>query len=184
MRTDPKRPRLIGLALALIVANAAAPEGRYMEQEAFLEAVFADSNFAEASVFVDAPLRESIEALLGHRLSLLRVRYWRGGSTTAWIIDEIGKEEPITIGVGVDNGAVDIVRIIEFRESRGSEVRYPFFTDRFTGARLREDASIDRRVDGITGATLSVGAVNRVVRLALFLHGQVEGRSEQAASRP
>ncbi len=63
--------------------------------------------------------------------------------------------------------------MLEFRESRGWEVRYPFFTDQYHGAGLAEHGAIDRRIDGITGATLSVAAVNRVVRLALMLDEQV-----------
>jgi hypothetical protein len=115
-------------------------------------------------------LRERVESVLGHRFAMLRVRYWYDGDTTAWILDEIGKEEPITIGVTVGGGAVDMVRVLEFRESRGFEVRYPFFTDQFSGATLGNDRTIDKHIDGITGATLSVRAVNGVVKMALILH--------------
>ena len=70
----------------------------------------------------------------------------------------------------VEDDAASMVRVLEFRESRGWEVRYPFFTDQYNDARLDARDQIDRRIDGITGATLSVNAVTRVVRLALFLY--------------
>ena len=116
-----------------------------------------------------------VERLLGHRFSALRVRYWHDGEKSAWILDEIGKELPITIGVAVENGSIRNVRVLEFRESRGWEVRYPFFTDQFVDARLGPDEKLDRRIDGITGATLSVGAVTRIARVALVLHEHVSG---------
>jgi Na+-translocating ferredoxin:NAD+ oxidoreductase RnfG subunit len=43
-------------------------------------------------------------------------------------------------------------------------------TDQFNDVRLDGGDELDRQIDGITGATLSVNAVTRVVRLALFLY--------------
>ena len=93
---------------------------------------------------------------------------------SAWILDEIGKELPITIGVAVADGAIDNVRVLEFRESRGWEVRYPFFTDQFSNARLGSGQRLDRKIDGISGATLSVRAVTRIASIALLLHDQID----------
>ena len=70
------------------------------------------------------------------------------------------------------------VRVLEFRETRGWEVRYPFFTDQFSGAHLsngQRDAQLDQQIDGITGATLSVRAVTRAVQAALYLSAQLGG---------
>jgi hypothetical protein len=58
--------------------------------------------------------------------------------------------------------------VLEFRESRGWEIRYPFFTDQYAGTELNDNDGIDRAIDGITGATLSVNAANKVVRVALI----------------
>ena len=111
--------------------------------------------------------------MLGHDFKSLRVRYWYDGAKSAWVLDEVGKEMPITIGVSVAAGAIDNVRVLEFRESRGWEVRYPFFTDQFIEARLGPNERLDRNIDGITGATLSVNAVTRIARIALLLHEHV-----------
>lgn len=161
---------LISLAAMTVVQASEDAAGRYMEPEEFLAAAFPNGEPEQGMLWMTKALREHVEAVLGHRFSMLRVRYWYDGDTTAWILDEIGKEEPITIGVTVRGGAVEMVRVLEFRESRGWEVRYPFFTEQFAGARLRIDRSIDKHIDGITGATLSVRAVNGVVKTALILH--------------
>jgi hypothetical protein len=163
------------LALGPAFAGPGGEAGRYLETDEYLETVFAAGTPAAKTLWVSGDLRDDVERLLGHRFSALRVRYWHDGEKSAWILDEIGKELPITIGVAVENGSIRNVRVLEFRESRGWEVRYPFFTDQFVDARLGPDEKLDRRIDGITGATLSVGAVTRIARVALVLHEHVSG---------
>jgi hypothetical protein len=157
----------------LAYAGPGGEAGRYIETDEYLTAVFPDAVPATSTLWVAGELRDDVERMLGHRFASLRVRYWFDGDRSAWILDEIGKELPITIGVSVENGAVENVRVLEFRESRGWEVRYPFFTDQFVDARLGSDERLDRRIDGITGATLSVRAVTRIARIALLMHEHV-----------
>ena len=107
--------------------------------------------------------------MLGHDFKSLRVRYWYDGAKSAWVLDEIGKEMPITIGVSVAAGAIDNVRVLEFRESRGWEVRYPFFTDPFTEAWLAPNERLDKKIDGITGATISSKAIANILRKSTAL---------------
>ena len=117
--------------------------------------------------------RDTATAILGHRYPSLRVRYWGDARRSAWILEEIGKEKPITVGLVVNGQNIEQVRVLAFRESRGWEVRYPFFTDQFANARLTDNERLDRSIDGITGATLSVGAVTRIARVALLMHEHV-----------
>jgi len=158
-----------GLAFAGPVGEA----GRYIETDDYLQGAFPSGVPAAQTLWLKGGLREEVESLLGHRFSGLRVRYWMDGTRSAWILDEIGKELPITIGVAISRGAIASVRVLEFRESRGWEVRYPFFTDQFVDARLGPNRNLDRRIDGITGATMSVDAVTRIARVALLLHEHV-----------
>lgn len=156
--------------VSLALGHAAyAGEGRYLEMDEFLSLAFPAAEPAPAVLWIDDTLRSQIESIVGHRFGALRVRYWEHAGRMAWVLDEIGKERPITIGVTVSDGAVELVRVLEFREPRGWEVRHAFFTDQFAGLRATTGQRLDRDIDGITGATLSVAAVTRVVRLALFL---------------
>jgi len=59
-------------------------------------------------------------------------------------------------------------------------VRHPFFTDQFIGLSLREDNRLSEPVDGISGATLSVRAVETMAKFALLLSRHVRP-SESAA---
>jgi hypothetical protein len=94
------------------------------------------------------------------------------------VLEEIGKTEPITTGIVVDQGAIARISVLIYRESRGWEVKYPFFTDQFKGATLTAMHELDRKIDGISGATLSVRALTRLARLALLLDAKV--RSAEA----
>ncbi|MGE0801728.1 MAG: FMN-binding protein [Lautropia sp.] len=119
-------------------------------------------------------LQRAVAGVLGHAYKTLRIRYWRAGDdATIWVLAEVGREEDITIGFVVRGDAIERTEVLEFRESRGWQIRMRSFTQQFTGARLAADGELDRPIDGITGATLSVDAYHRLARLALLLHRQV-----------
>lgn len=123
----------------------------------------------QQAVWLSSEVKEQIERLVERPYRGARVRYCQNGTRTAWILDEIGKTEPITSGIVVSEGRVERVRVLIFRESRGSEVHRSAFTRQYENATLGEDNTLDRDIDGITGATLSVWALNRQVKLALLL---------------
>lgn len=141
--------------------------------DAFLAESFTGQAPATQMLWLTPELKARAAKVLDHPYAGMRVKYWREGNRTAWVIDEIGKERPITIGVVVSAGHIEQVKVLAFRESRGGEVRYPFFTKQFVNAGLRDGDRLDRTIDGITGATLSVWAVTKVSRLALLFHGEV-----------
>ncbi len=73
----------------------------------------------------------------------------------------------------INGNAIERIKVLIFRESRGWEVRHDFFTQQFIDARLDVQYRLDRNIDGITGATLSVRAITGLARMALYLHSQV-----------
>lgn len=129
----------------------------------------------QKALWLKAEQKSEIERLVDHPYPGVRARYCLKDGKTAWILDEIGKTEPITSGIVVDQGQVERVRVLVFRESRGGEVHRSAFTRQYENASLDEKNRLDRRIDGITGATLSVWALNRQVKLALYLDGLVRG---------
>ncbi len=142
----------------------------YLEPADFLSQSFADNVPKAKRLWLTKPIQSEIREIMGHDMGRLRVHYWLRGDRTAWILEEIGKDQPITTGLTVEAGKVADIRVLIYRESRGWEVRYPAFTDQFKGATLVDHFLLDRRIDGITGATLSVDALTRLARLALLLH--------------
>ncbi len=88
----------------------------------------------------------------------------------ALVMNEIGKTEPITFMVGMnDQGKVTDVVIMEFRENRGWEVKEKRFLNQFHGKTVHSSIRVDEDIINYTGATLSSKAVARGVKRALFL---------------
>lgn len=165
----------VALALSLLTSQACSVEEVLLERQRFLEQAFADAEPAEMhTLWLNGEIKEQVLQKIGYRIHSLRLRYWQKDSRTAWILDEIGKERPITVGIVVEDGRIMDVKILVYRESRGGEVRHNFFTRQFRQAVLVEQKNrfkLSETIDGITGATLSVRAVKKVAALALFLHG-------------
>ena len=156
--------------LTLVLGAAAAGWVRgdvYQEPDAFVAEVFG-SKPAPKVLWLTKDIQAQAAAILGHPPAQLRQRYWSDARRSVWILEEIGKEEFITAGFVVADGRVDHVRVLVYRESRGGEVRYPAFLKQFKNSKLAQGNTLDRSIDGIAGATLSVGAMERMARLALF----------------
>ena len=163
---------VLRFAVVLLAAGILPSPGYaavYISPAEFVSNSF-DQPPAPKSYWLKAEHQAAAKGILGHPYRGLRLRYWQLGETTAWIMDEIGKEKPITVGIVIDGNSIRNVSILEFRESRGGEVRHPFFTRQFAGLFLKENKELNHQVDGIAGATLSVRAVSNVSRYALFLH--------------
>lgn len=147
-------------------------KGVFQSGPDFIAEVFTQQPNAKV-LWLTADIRQQAKLILDRPVAGLRVRYHQAGNKTAWILEEIGKEMPITIGVVVTDNKITQVKILAYRESRGGEVRYPAYTRQYLGAALTGSNKLDQSIDGITGATLSVWAVNKVAALALYYHGQV-----------
>ena len=159
------RRLLAVLALALV---ATASHGEvYQEPAAFIAEVFG-SLPAPKVLWLTKDLQAKAAAILGHPPAQLRQRYWSDARRSVWILEETGKEELITAGFVIADGHIDHVRVLVYRESRGQEVRQSSFLKQFKDAKLTRGDRLDRDIDGIVGATLSVGAMERMARLALL----------------
>lgn len=141
----------------------------YQSEEDFLKDVYKNKVPEPAVVWLTGDKKERVKAILGHPYPSLRIRYWARDNRSTWILDEIGKDLPITVGLVINNHHLDTIKVLTFRESRGWEIRHPFFTDQFKDASLTDNTELDRNIDGISGATLSVRAMKKLATLALYL---------------
>lgn len=146
------------------------PQIQYQTRDDFLQKVFSGDDYQWKLLVLNKELKQKAKLILGHRYAGSRIRYWVSETKSAWVIDELGKEMPITIGIGVEDNKITQVSILVYREERGGEVHQAYFTDQFKSLSLSGDGSLSAPVDGISGATLSVNATEKVARLALTLH--------------
>ncbi len=162
------------LLFLIFIASSAAFSEQYQSQDDFLKEAFSREPPKPKILWIKKNLKKQVEKILQHRPGFLRTRYWQKDLLSVWILEEIGKTQPITVGVVIENNKIKKIRVLAFRESRGWEVKYDFFTNQFTNAGLTSDLKLNQSIDGVSGATLSVHALNKIARLALFFNQQIQ----------
>jgi len=169
---------MIVFSILAITPNLSART--YISQDEFLNIVaardstFIVSNLLTKTFWLNKEIQSNIKAILNHKYPRLRLRYKVDQNlTTIWFLDEIGKERPITFGVAIKDNKIRVIRVLEFRESRGYEIKLPAFTKQFKEIGVDQNGKLDHNIDGITGATMSVRAMKKIARIALMLHKKV-----------
>ncbi|MBL0711550.1 MAG: FMN-binding protein [Colwellia sp.] len=155
-------------------------KGVYQTPKAFITASLGQ-NYQAKTLWLTKEDKVIVADILSHKFNRMRIRYWQSdhnhNKDKVWILDEIGKEKLITIGVHINahqgKQQIQKLKVLTFRESRGDEVRHEFYAKQFTYAGLDSERRLTKHVDGITGATLSVRATTKVARLALWLNNKV-----------
>lgn len=147
---------------------------QYQSQENFINEAFSEQPPKPKILWVNKNLKKHVEKILEHKPGFLRTRYWQKNAISVWILEEVGKTRPITVGVIIENNKIKKVKVLAFRESRGWEVKHDFFTDQFKGVNLNSDLTLSEPIDGISGATLSVTALNKIARIALLFNQHIQ----------
>ena len=148
-------------------------KGTYQTPADFVHNSFDSQPPQPQVLWLDDELRLQLEEILAHKYSARRIRYWKKDRRSVWVLDEIGKKKPITTGIVIDNDKISQIKVLVFRETRGWEVKYPFFTQQFINRHLDQENRLDQSIDGISGATLSVRALTKLARVALLLNKKV-----------
>ncbi len=158
--------------ISLIFLPDAFARGVYQTPESFLNEHFAEKAPKSSTIWLNKEDKKIITAILQHTPQFIRVKYWQQGEKTAWILNEVGKEKLITIGIIIENSSITNLKVLAFRESRGWEVKHTFFTNQFNGLKITPEHTLNDHIDGISGATLSVRALRKVARISLYLETQ------------
>ena len=163
---------LLIFIITCFISFASAKDRVYQTPEDFLATAFGTTPDPER-ITLSGDLGKEVKNILGHRYKKVRVPYWQNECPTGWILEEIGKERYITTGFIVNGQGLEKVKVLIFRESRGWEVKHDYFGEQFVSAKLGKKNKLDKRIDNITGATMSVDAVTNISRMALLLHDHV-----------
>jgi hypothetical protein len=168
----------ISLICVLFFMHSAIAKGVYQTPLAFLGQTFNNDIPNQSTIWIGKDHKRVISSILQHNPSFIRIKYWQRDLTTAWVLEEIGKEKPITVGVIITDNKIQQLKVLAFRESRGWEVKHDFFTRQFNNASLTDDLKLSKTVDGISGATLSVRALKKIARIALYLQQEANNESK------
>lgn len=168
-------PLFIAALVGLTFAGSVWAKEKQASHEVFLAQVFGKETPKSEIKTLSALDKKTIKKILRHPVSFQRVRYWRKGNSAVWLLEEIGKHKPIAAGFWLEHGVIKKAKVLAFRESRGWEIKYPYFLKQFKGASLQENNTLHANIDGISGATLSVRAMKKMAHIALYLNQQESG---------
>lgn len=138
----------------------------------FLSSQFDNKTPAPQRLWINKQKQTIIKKQFNPSQTKLSYRYWENNNTCVWILDEIGKEQNITTGIVIQNNAVKSVEVLVYRESRGGQVKNKRFTNQYN--QKNSQSNLIKEIDSISGATLSVNALNKQVKLALWLNQQLK----------
>ncbi len=165
--------RVLIFFISLIFLQPVMAKGVYQTPLAFLDQTFNHAPPKPSNIWLTADKKRVVSSILHHSPSFIRIKYWKKDKKTAWILNEIGKEKLITVGVVIESGQIKRLKVLTFRESRGWEVKHEFFTRQFKNSGLNSERNLDQNIDGISGATLSVRALKKIARIALYFEKQI-----------
>ncbi len=153
------------------VSSSWAKDTVYMtEQEAVKWAFPATAKIEEVEVSLSEEQKKEIEAATGGSLHESDKKIYIGtlnGKLNGYavITNEIGKFEFITFILKVTpKMEIEKVGVMVYRESRGGEIARKRFQQQYQGKKKTDPFKINHDIINITGATMSVRAMNRGIR--------------------
>lgn len=176
-----KKNRVFHLALCFgflfsIVSLSWAKDTVYMTQEEAVKWAFsAAAAIEEAKVVLSPAEKKEIEAATGGALYASDDKIYIGTVSGkldgyAMITNEIGKFEFITFIVKVTpKMEIEKVGVMVYRESRGGEINRKRFQQQYHGKKKTDPFKVNHDIINITGATMSVRAMNRGIRKVFAL---------------
>lgn len=153
-------------------------------------AAFIDAQFEESVSVLSLAVTDEVSRLcaevLGRSYPHGPIQHGGDSDKTVWILSANGKHGLITAGFVVTDGRIQGTSVLADREQRGRPIRTRRFLRQFDGVGLRDNALLDQRIDGITGATISATAMERMALLALRLDAlwQDEDGRDEKGDRP
>ncbi len=157
------------MILSVFFCTSASAERSPAENE-YISSVFNGSPPPIKKILIKGELKIGMKSIMGSTYRKLRIKYWEKDLKTLWILESIGKYEPITAGFVLSKCKILDAKVLVYREQIGWEVKYPSFLKQFNGATLGDNLKLKENIDGISGATLSVRSMDRMARAALLLH--------------
>lgn len=164
---------ILALSLALGWADVARAKVYLTREEAARLAFGSEATVAEEHRSLTPATRAALERRLGRPVPEEAFTFSVGRSAHGvdgygLVLHEMGKHEPITFFVAITpDGQVKDVMVLEYRESRGGEVRYKSFLKQYVGKTSYDPLKLDEDITPITGATISARALSDGVKKAL-----------------
>jgi Na+-translocating ferredoxin:NAD+ oxidoreductase RnfG subunit len=171
MRSDTAIIWVLAAAPLQVASAAVYATAEQAQRELFPEA----TSFDVVPLNLSAAQQQEIVRLAGPQAGHGELRIWaaRQGTTVlghVFVDEVIGREDFITYAVGIRaDGQLLPVRVLEYRESHGGEIRNPRWLAQFAGRSTLQQLRFGTDIKNIAGATLSSEHVTAGVRRILAI---------------
>ena len=163
-----RRPAWQLLPAAAAVVCAPAQATVYLTVEQAQAAIFPGAKMVAAPLTLDDAQRRAIEQRSGVGVRRPKVDAWQAQDGGWLIVDRVlGKHDYITYAVGIAEGRVVGIEIMEYRETYGYQVRQADWRKQFAGKTVSDPLKLDVDIRNISGATLSCRHVTDGVKRLL-----------------
>ena len=140
------------------------------EDKNFLSQYFNNEIPLKKRLIIKKDSKALIQKIMGDKYNKRIFSYWEKNGNSVWILNSIGKYKPITASFIIQNCKIKSAHVLAYREQIGYEIKYPNFLLQFTDAELNSNMKLNKRVDNISGATLSVNSMKRMAKASLLLN--------------
>ncbi len=172
-------PKKYSSVIAALLVGPAVSIQAYAEiylSEAQATSIFFPGEILKrAQIDLSAEQIKKIEKQSGESLRSSKITLWKAVSGGVVFIDQVlGKHEFITYAVGIKQGKILGVEILEYRESYGNQIRKPDWRKQFIGKDSKSELKIGSDIKNISGATLSSGHVTDGVKRILQTYDTIQ----------
>ena len=141
-----------------------------VEEEKFLKKLEATEPLTKSRLILKKDQLKKIQIPMGHTYKKRIFKYWvTSNDQTVWILNSIGKYKPITAAFVVDSCKIKSAHVLVYREQHGYEIKFDSFLSQFSAVAINKETNLNKKIDNISGATLSVNSMDRMARTALLL---------------
>ena len=139
------------------------------EEQNFLQSMESIAPITKKRLILKGDQLEKIQKPMGHKYKKRIFKYWTSENQTIWILNSIGKYKPITAAFVVESCKIKSSHVLIYREQHGYEIKYDSFLSQFSNVGIKNNSELNKKIDNISGATLSVNSMDRMARTALML---------------
>jgi uncharacterized protein with FMN-binding domain len=161
--------KMIGFMLVSGVVPLIAYSQVYLTEEQANQSIFPGESFQRKEITLTAEEENKIEDKSGEKVRNTKLNYWINKNKDIVIVDQVlGKHEFITYAVGISQGKVKAIEILEYRETYGYQIKNLEWRKQFVGKNVASPLAINNDIVNISGASLSskhiTGGVKRILQ--------------------
>ncbi len=165
----------ISLGILLFVSTSTFAKVFESKTEALKSIFGASGTFKKITLQLNQEQKNYLEKKLGHAIKRENFTFYLAKKNSqikgyATVVSEFGRDGYNKLLVVITpTGKIDVVKVLESRDSKGKEITQKRFLRQFEGKSNQNNLDINQDIATITGATISAKAAIKAVKKALVI---------------